>query len=173
MNYYPRVHSLEYHSTECFQQIVPYSTPVVLSLLEVSLPFYYTTGFLTSLGSNWIEKQILVIQNAILFYDKVQSFYDPEIYKISTSELYSFPVKPEANKEAEAKDSSPVNEKFLIKIVQSLSKVLISLKTTSYNVQRKQELCHFSLKRKPTLSKPQSWLQIIMHFTKLAVAMQG
>ena len=125
MNYYSRVHSVGHHSLKCFQQIAPYSTLDVLSLLEVSFPFYYTTGFLTSPGSNWVEKQVLVIQNAILLYDRVQSFYDPEIFKMSASELYSFPVKVEAEKEkdAEAKDSTPKNEKFLIKIVQSLSKV--------------------------------------------------
>lgn len=99
------------------------STPIFFCRLLI----HYTRIDFLSIGANWAEKQVVVTQNTILFFEKTQSFYDPEVYKMLTYDLIAFIMQSKENQNNENKNVSQV-ESNMVKLVHVSQKVLALLK---------------------------------------------
>ncbi len=68
-----------------------------------------------------MEKQVVVIQNALIFFEKAQSFYEPEIFKLLTLDLQVFQARSDSS--AEVRSASSQNNKVIVKLIEMSQKV--------------------------------------------------
>ncbi len=68
-----------------------------------------------------MEKQVVVIQNALIFFEKAQSFYEPEIFKLLTLDLQVFQARSDSS--AEVRSASSQNNKVIAKLIEMSQKV--------------------------------------------------
>jgi len=68
-----------------------------------------------------MEKQVVVIQNALLFFEKAQSFYEAEIFKMLTLDLQVFQARSDTS--AEMRSASSQNNKVIVKLIEMSQKV--------------------------------------------------
>ena len=69
-----------------------------------------------------MEKQVVVIQNALIFFEKAQSFYEPEIFKMLTLDLQVFQARSDTS--AEVRSASAQNNKVIVKLIEMSQKVI-------------------------------------------------